>query len=327
MAEFRTLLQNSQLPWSRDWVETCRFGAIAGIVMIFFLIPAILIPGISVPEMDRDEAERVPPRLAKLVMPPEADEAPEPVVIPEPGEMPPEPEPASEPETKPRPLAPVREPKVEAPVLPEQPAPLAQTAEQARETASRSGLFAMKERLSALTGVESSRPDAGRVANVDAGPDRGLDGAPSPDSVFNGSGGVEAREGPVREVELAHHKTSDVVAPQEAVLPVARRPEPTRPLMGERAMSNIRQVFDAQKSVLYSLYQRELRQDPTLEGKVTLELVIEPDGTVSACDVVGSELDHPMLEKRIALRVQMFNFGAENVATRKVRFPIDFLPG
>jgi len=55
--------------------------------------------------------------------------------------------------------------------------------------------------------------------------------------------------------------------------------------------------------------------------------VIEPDGSVSACDVVGSELDHPMLEKRIALRVQMFNFGAANVETRKVRFPIDFLPG
>lgn len=92
-------------------------------------------------------------------------------------------------------------------------------------------------------------------------------------------------------------------------------------------MSNIRQVFDAQKSALYSLYQRELRQDPTLEGKVTLELVIEPDGSVSACQVVSSELGNPALEQRIAMRVQMFNFGAASVETRKVRFPIDFLPG
>lgn len=92
-------------------------------------------------------------------------------------------------------------------------------------------------------------------------------------------------------------------------------------------MSNIRQVFDTQKSVLYGLYQRELRQDPTLEGKVTLELVIEPDGSVSDCKVVSSELGNPVLEQRIAMRVQMFNFGADNVETRKVRFPIDFLPG
>ena len=92
-------------------------------------------------------------------------------------------------------------------------------------------------------------------------------------------------------------------------------------------MSNIRQVFDAQKSVRYSLYQRELRQDPTLEGKVTLELVIEPDGSVSACQVVGSELGNPGLEQRIAMRVRMFNFGSAQVETRKVQFPIEFLPG
>jgi len=166
-----------------------------------------------------------------------------------------------------------------------------------------------------------------RVANVSNSKAVGLAPETSSDTVLQGSGGVETREGPVREVELAKHETSDVAAPRETAPQVASQPEPARPSVGERAMSNIRQVFDAQKSVLYSLYQRQLRQDPTLEGKVTLELVIEPDGSVSACDVVGSELDHPMLEKRIALRVQMFNFGAANVETRKVRFPIDFLPG
>ena len=92
-------------------------------------------------------------------------------------------------------------------------------------------------------------------------------------------------------------------------------------------MSNIRQVFDAQKTALYSMYRRELRQDPTLKGKVLLELVIEPDGSVSACEVVSSELEHPTLEQRIAMRVRLFNFGADNVEARKVRFPIDFLPG
>ncbi|WP_029653341.1 AgmX/PglI C-terminal domain-containing protein [Marinobacter daepoensis] len=326
MAEQMALSQTSRLPWSRDRAETCRFAAVVGVVMAIFLVPAILIPGMLVPELSREEAERIPSRVAKLVMPPKADKAPEPVVIPEPPEqMPSEPEPASEPEARPEPAAPVRRP--EAPRLPEQPAPVAQSAEQARETASRSGLFAMKDRLSALTAIESSRSDVRRIANVDAGRGGDPGGAAPPDTVFKGSGGVEAREGPVREVELANHETSNVAAPKETVSPGASQPEPARPLMGERAMSNIRQVFDAQKGVLYSLYQRELRQDPTLEGKVTLELVIEPDGTVSACDVVGSELGHPMLEKRIALRVQMFHFGADNVTTRKVRFPIDFLPG
>ena len=290
-------------------------------MLALFLIPALIIPGLQVPEPEREKAEQLPPRLAKLVQPPKPVEPPEPVVEPEPEQSKPEPEPK----------------RVEAPqqIPPEptvakskpEPEPAPQTTEQARETASRSGLFAMKDRLSALTSLDTPAPEVRRVANVSNSKAVGLAPETSSDTVLQGSGGVETREGPVREVELAKHETSDVAAPRETAPQVASQPEPARPSVGERAMSNIRQVFDAQKSVLYSLYQRELRQDPTLEGKVTLELVIEPDGSVSACDVVGSELDHPMLEKRIALRVQMFNFGAANVETRKVRFPIDFLPG
>lgn len=319
MADRRELSQPSRLPWSRDRAESGRFGLITGLMLALFLIPALIIPGLQVPEPEREQAEQLPPRLAKLVQPPKPVEPPEPVVEPEPEQSKPEPEPTQveePPQTRPEPTVAKTEPK---------PAP--QTTEQARETASRSGLFAMKDRLSALTSVDVPEPEVRRVANVSNSQATGLAPETSSESVLQGSGGVETREGPVREVELAKHETRDVAAPRETAPQVASQPEPARPSAGERAMSNIRQVFDAQKSVLYSLYQRELRQDPTLEGKVTLELVIEPDGSVSACDVVGSELDHPMLEKRIALRVQMFNFGAANVETRKVRFPIDFLPG
>ncbi|MGQ7269476.1 AgmX/PglI C-terminal domain-containing protein [Marinobacter nauticus] len=321
MVDRRELSQPSRLPWSRDRAESGRFGLITGLMLALFLIPALIIPGLQVPEPEREKAEQLPPRLAKLVQPPKPVEPPEPVVEPEPEQSKPEPEPK-------RVEAPQQIPP-EPTVAKSKPEPelAPQTTEQARETASRSGLFAMKDRLSALTSLDTPAPEVRRVANVSNSKAVGLAPETSSDTVLQGSGGVETREGPVREVELAKHETSDVAAPRETAPQVASQPEPARPSVGERAMSNIRQVFDAQKSVLYSLYQRELRQDPTLEGKVTLELVIEPDGSVSACDVVGSELDHPMLEKRIALRVQMFNFGAANVETRKVRFPIDFLPG
>lgn len=317
MVDHRELSQPSRLPWSRDLAESGRFGLITGLMLALFLVPALIIPGLQVPEPEREQAEQLPPRLAKLVQPQKRVEPPVPVVEPEPEQPRPEPEPKQVEE--PRQIPP------EPTVAKSKPEP--QTTEQARETASRSGLFAMKDRLSALTSVDTPAPEVQRVANVSNSQAVGLAPETPNDSVLQGSGGVETREGPVREVELAKHETSDVAAPRETAPQVASQPEPSRPSVGERAMSNIRQVFDAQKSVLYSLYQRELRQDPTLEGKVTLELVIEPDGSVSACDVVGSELDHPMLEKRIALRVQMFNFGAANVETRKVRFPIDFLPG
>ena len=145
--------------------------------------------------------------------------------------------------------------------------------------------------------------------------------------MLSGSGGVTDAVAPETSVNVAGHEVRKVEAPVEKTRAVAAQPVDPGPPVGERAMSNIRRVFDAQKSALYSLYRRELRQDPTLEGQVLLELVIEPDGSVSACEVVSSELGHPSLEQRIAMRVRLFNFGADKVGTRTVRFPIDFLPG
>jgi TonB family protein len=283
-------------------------------MLALFLVPALIIPNLQVPERERSEAERIPPRLAQLV------EAPKPAVV----EVPePEPEPSPEPEPERAEAEPVvadPEPRPEPRVS----APQEQTTEQARENAARSGLFAMKDRLAALKAPEPSARPENRTANIGDAQAEVQQPEGDRSRVLAGSGGVQSREGPAREVALAEQSMQTVSAPREVAVAPAT---PARPSVGERAMSNIRQVFDTQKSVLYGLYQRELRQDPTLEGKVTLELVIEPDGSVSACQVVSSELGNPALEQRIAMRVQMFNFGADNVETRKVRFPIDFLPG
>lgn len=310
MAERKPSTQISRLPWSSDGRESARFGVILAVVVALFLVPALIIPNLHVPERERSEAERIPPRLAQLV------EAPKPVVV----EVP-EPEPEPEPErAEAEPVVADPEPRPET----RGSTPPEQTTEQARENAARSGLFAMKDRLAALRAPEPSARPENRTANIGDAEAEVQQPIDDRSRVLAGSGGVQSREGPAREVALAEQSMQTVSAPREVAVAPAT---PARPSVGERAMSNIRQVFDTQKSVLYGLYQRELRQDPTLEGKVTLELVIEPDGSVSACQVVSSELGNPALEQRIAMRVQMFNFGADNVETRKVRFPIDFLPG
>src|SRR5690554_2448661 len=276
MAERRPSTQTARLPWSRDGRESARFGVILAVMLALFLLPAMIIPTLQIPEPERSEAERIPPRLAQLV------EAPKPVVVEVPD---PEPSPEPEPErAEAEPVVADPEPRPEPRVS----APPEQTAEQARENAARSGLFAMKDRLAALKAPEPLARPENRTANV--GDVQAEVQQPQDDRsrVLAGSGGVQSREGPAREVALAEQTVQAVSAPQEvAVAPSA----PAKPSVGERARSNIRQVFDTQKSVLYALYQRELRQDPTLEGKVTLELVIEPDGSVSACQVVSSELD------------------------------------
>ena len=315
------------LPWARDTGENLRFGAIVGVMLALLLPPALLIPTLDLPEIQRSEAERIPPRLARLV------ERPKPVVTPKPVKpepVKPEPEPeARKKEPEKAPPEPVKaEPKPEPrpePALARQ-AKIRQTTEQAREKASRSGLLAMKDRLASLREPEPA-PARQFVVNTDSDSMARTVSPGDPGKVLSGSGGVTDAVAPETSVNVAGHEVRKVEAPVEKTRAVAAQPVDPGPPVGERAMSNIRRVFDAQKSALYSLYRRELRQDPTLEGQVLLELVIEPDGSVSACEVVSSELGHPSLEQRIAMRVRLFNFGADKVGTRTVRFPIDFLPG
>jgi outer membrane biosynthesis protein TonB len=94
-----------------------------------------------------------------------------------------------------------------------------------------------------------------------------------------------------------------------------------------RTDEEIQIVFDRYKAALYRIYNRELRNDPSLKGKMVLQLTIEPDGRVSACSVKSTDLNSPALSTEVVDRVLKFNFGAkEGVPPITIVYPIDFLP-
>jgi outer membrane biosynthesis protein TonB len=103
-----------------------------------------------------------------------------------------------------------------------------------------------------------------------------------------------------------------------------------RPLSGGPGLSRtdeeIQIVFDRYKAALYRLYNRELRKDPTLQGKMILRLTIEPDGTVSFCQLQSTDMNAPELSAQVVDRVKTFNFGAKEVPAITIVYPIDFLP-
>jgi TonB family protein len=89
----------------------------------------------------------------------------------------------------------------------------------------------------------------------------------------------------------------------------------------------IQDVFDCNKSALYSLYQRALRHDPTLKGKLVLRITIAPSGQVMAVSVESSEFGDPELESKIAERIKRFDFGkVEQTEPLTITYPITFLP-
>jgi TonB family protein len=93
-----------------------------------------------------------------------------------------------------------------------------------------------------------------------------------------------------------------------------------------RSIEEIRLVFERHKGAIYALYNRALRDEPALQGKVVLELRIAPSGSVESVRVVSSELGAAELEGKLLARIRQFDFGAKDVEQMVVSWPVDFLP-
>ncbi|WP_317932679.1 AgmX/PglI C-terminal domain-containing protein [Halioxenophilus sp. WMMB6] len=94
-----------------------------------------------------------------------------------------------------------------------------------------------------------------------------------------------------------------------------------------RTDEEIQIVFDRYKASLYRIYNRELRQNPFLKGKMVLRITIEPDGSVSVAKLENTDMDSQALVAEVLERVKRFNFGPKDgVPQITILYPIDFLP-
>ena len=93
-----------------------------------------------------------------------------------------------------------------------------------------------------------------------------------------------------------------------------------------RAIEDVRLVFERNKGSIYAIYNRALRDEPGLQGKVVLKLTIAPSGGVTNLSIVSSELKMPDIEAKLLARIRTFDFGAKDVNEMVVNYPLDFLP-
>jgi hypothetical protein len=137
----------------------------------------------------------------------------------------------------------------------------------------------------------------------------------------SGSGGGNGSGGGGPGVAIAH-ATSPIASIGGGVRPLARGgPGPAR------TDEEIQIVFDRYKASFYRLYNRELRNSPTLKGQMVLRLTIEPDGSVSMCKLQSTDMDSPDLATQVVSRVKTINFGPKDgVPAVTIVYPIDFLP-
>ena len=322
------------LPWNQERGERKRLLAAAVFVMPLFLAIAGYVSWVELPERDRQEQEALPPQLAKLII--EKKEPPKPV-MPEP--EPPKPEekpveqakPEPKPEPVPEPVMPEPEPEPQVAEKPEpKPEPKPEEVAKAREKAKNTGILAMGNELKKLSSLAESVKLDGPVANTAEPIARKTgDTLASRATASAKSSGVneEVLNREAGQVALAERQRAEVAeAERVAAVKEAARKEQQETAARTRSKEELRRTMDANKSAIYSIYNRELRRKPSLQGSITPELVIEPNGAVSSCSVVESTLNEPALESKICNRLRLVDFGARpGVDQTKIRYPIELL--
>lgn len=306
------------MPWTRGGEEDQRFRrSLASSVAASFAV-GLLVSMIALPIIDRAAKPELPERVARLVRnEPTPPPTPQPIIKPDvPEEIP---DPAKElveelvPEATNQPvLAEVQQPDT-------------------REQVKSKGILAFRDsfassadaRPTAQLGSQARLSNAGEEAV--GRPSRNMVSTSAPGS----SGGINIAD-ISRDVGGGGQGVGGVQVTRVAST-IGGGDGPDRPLSGGvsagRTDEEIQIVFDRYKAALYRMYNRELRKDPTLRGQMVLRLTIEPDGSVSFCQLQSSDMAAPALADQVVNRVQTFDFGAkEDIVAVTIIYPIDFLP-
>jgi protein TonB len=317
-----------ELPWSTGFEDDARFKKLVRGALIGAVVLALLFSLLPEPKVDPTTVQEAPKRLARLVLERPAPPPPPPPVVREEPKPEPVPEPAQVVEERVAP-EPEPEPVVEPPPVAEPP-PVDRT-QQARERARVAGLLPLTNQLQALrnnvTSEQLQRTDAVAATSSDAPfAERSL----ITSRVGTASGGINtaALSRNTGGSGLGARETTQVESPVEAIAEAGGAAQRTGASdKASRSREEIERVFDTNKGRIFTLYNRALRENPALQGKVVLRLTISPDGRVTHCEVVSSELGDAELERGLVQRVLQFQFEArDDVETITTTKPIDFFP-
>jgi outer membrane biosynthesis protein TonB len=297
------------MPWMDDEEDKRRLRRALAASLLVAILLGLLIPLWDIPMPDRLEPVKIPERMAQLIV----------------EKKPPPPPPPPKVEKK------LEESTKEKKVKKKAPEPETKKTQVARKKAERAGLLAFKNNFSELidSGPEKKLGAQARISTkgqTAKSTSRSLVTA----QATSGSSGISTAS-LSRDVGGAGNGIKGVGFERVESAIGSDFFGEERPLSGgpgpSRTDEEIQIVFDRYKAALYRIYNRELRKNPTLQGKVVIRLTIQPDGAVSACNMESSDMDSPALEKQIVDRVLKFNFGAkEGVTAVTILYPIDFLP-
>lgn len=273
------------------------------ILFLLYLLVGLLVPLFERPIVSREVKEQMPPQLTKIILKKKE----------EPKEKPIEPE------------------KIEVKEEPKEIEPPKTKRAAAKEKAKSSGLAAMKDDFFALREAFVIAPKTATLQKNDSKTvepvKRNLLAAKANEKSKN----LQAVKtvSTAASDRLATKSTQQVRLAAEEVIADGideNSVETGEQLSNTRSELKLRQTLEANKARLYALYNRALRKDPFLSGKVLFEIEILPDGRVNQVKIQSSALENKKLERQLTLAMKKLNFGAEDVDMMTTIWAVEFLP-
>lgn len=305
-----------ELPWDISEEERERFRRIWQWALGVVLLVGLVVPWLPVPERPFDVPPPVPPRLAQLVL----ERA-----------IPPPPPPPVQPERV--------EPEQVRPV--ERTVPDIKRTQDARRKASQAGLLPFVDQLADLREqFDVKKEDLEPLASAkgDGGTPRaerslittrtgtltgGINTAGVSSGFGSGTGTLDGHGTTRMQVPFGGSGSGSAMRGGGDGDSVSRSGKGKK---ASRSQEEIELVFDRNKAAIYALYNRALRDNPALLGKVVLELTIAPWGEITDCHIVSSELKDAELERKLIARIRMFRFEDKDVEAITTTKPIEFFP-
>lgn len=318
------------LDWTPRSKTSRQFLLLASVIVILMMAAGIFMSFINVPEPDRQARVEVPDRIAKFIL---DKPKPKPTPVSKPVKKP---EPVKTPEPKKE-----EKPKVKKKLKKEPKKALTDSQKEARKKAEKSGILALADQLEGLmdtTDISASLGGSIKSTSSSAKTSTGNSQNLLLADAAKGSGGVSEKVFTTRIAPSSELSKRDITQVRQSLLAedTVAKVDPSQtttkerdktPRAGIRGEEEITIIFDQNKSKLFSIYNRARRKNPSLKGRIVLQITVVPSGKVSKIIIVSSELNDPKLERSLLSRIRQFNFGARNVEEITITYPVEFLPG
>lgn len=296
-----------------------KFANILALLIVVYVVFAIVIPFVDRIEIPRAVKEQIPPQLTRIMLKEKQTPTPEKMIE----------------KTKTKAEDIKIEDKVSEEKVPEKiidtPIKLPKTKQDiAKKKAKSSGLAAMKDELFSMRDAFEVNPNVTQALTSNKTEQTKVKRKLLSAKANLKSQGIESAKisKVVTSDELSTHNTQKVRLSEEELIAEASGVNNTAKatLANIRSEMKLRQTLEGNKARLYTLYNRVLRKDPFLKGKVLFEIEILPNGKVNNVIIQTSELNNTKLERQLTLILKSIDFGEENVEVMKTIWAIEFLP-